>query len=1580
MPGVDKKPSVNRSGAGFNGALAFRALIWHIFTMGCLVNPVSDGKMMIRPEMQFPVPLAGVVRNGAMSNLRKTRHGEACASWMAMAWAVWVIALWAGVESFGNDLVINEFMASNGSSITDEDGDTKDWIELYNMGLNPVNLAGYGLSDNPDKPFKWVFPDVTIEAGEFLLVFASGKDRRVVGSELHTSFSISDDGEPLCLTDSGGLLLDSVGPLCLPCDVSFGRQPDGSAHWLYFEKGTPGLANNAATGYLATASAPNFSHAEGWYDEGFALSLSTEDTNGIIYFTLDGSDPSPDDVGGRSYCYKNLYPVHPGQPFGELLTRYITTHQYTNPIAITDRSMESNDISLINTWFKPAARLPSGLIPKATVVRSRVFKTGALPSPVVTHTYFVGDQTDRHGDLLVLSVVADERSWFDYEDGIYVPGAVADAWRAENPESDVEYWQVPGNFYMRGDAWERPAHIGVFEAGAGLVYSQNLGVCIHGGSSRANYKKALRLCAGNGYNPINYPFFPDLAVGLNGGLPIDSFQGLVLRYEGNFYGSSLIRDALVHELVRPLGLDVLAYRPAVEYINGEYWGICGIRERHDEHYLASHYGLEPDEIAIVSGMWNILDVVYGTSTDADDYLYMVWLAISRDLSAASNFALIENRLDPANLAHFCAVQVYVGNMDLESNMDYWRKRTTGFVPDAQTGHDGRWRWMVYDMDSGFHLSSVTNNMLGYLINHQGTFGALFRKMLANDGFRYSFINTLADQMNSTFQPDRVSQMVDALNAPLVSEFPKNSVRWPGGILEGEDFKAFAEQRPAYVRQHVVDQFSLAGTAEITLAIGSEGGRIKLNSLVIDGDMVGHPDPENPYPWTGTYFQGVPVRVTALPDSGYRFVGWQEYPDETSGSLELTPEHDMTLTALFEKIPPYTLLHYWNFNDTTNLMVPTFSVGGGSLAIDPGAETEIKAGDGQGFAAENAQLDDEAGSHLRINNPLGAVVQIALPTLGYKDVVVRYETRRSGSGAGEQRIEYSLNGVDFTSLTAVATFDASPVVHEFNFQDVPGVSDNRQFALRIGFETGDGGTAGNNRFDNLTVEGRALRANNSIPVVKQSFESFRELIEGGVPITVNLDDVFSDSDGDSLNYEVQSVNSNVVRAGVSENILTLTPVTRGETTITVTADDRTLPSVSTTMRVLVYPSAHKLSSGAFTFVEWDSNQPDGAYPEHMLFLQSEQDDTVLDTALLHAYSLSPGDYHQDDSGRIGHPYGNTCYTRINGLGSDGISFVNTGQARDLGGALLAVDASGMKAASIGWLAGTVTPNERIYALRLQYRVGTEGAFKDVFSNGRHVEYVMADTAGHSTVMPAVALPADALGQEYVQLLWRYYRMSGDSGDRAELRLDEVAVRGYGPFSVTGRPSPDRGGVVSGGGIYEYGQTATLTATPNPYFRFSHWDGFAPAGSSNGNPISFIVDAGKQLTARFTADATTNTETPFWWLIQHGLTNVSFEEEALRDHNGNGLCTWVEYVADLDPTNTGGQLPLVNLKRKGERIVFELDQTSTARLYAIEATTNLAGDLWISITNSPGTGSSWEQEWNVMPENILIFKGRILVPSD
>jgi hypothetical protein len=168
-------------------------------------------------------------------------------------------------------------------------------------------------------------------------------------------------------------------------------------------------------------------------------------------------------------------------------------------------------------------------------------------------------------------------------------------------------------------------------------------------------------------------------------------------------------------------------------------------------------------------------------------------------------------------------------------------------------------------------------------------------------------------------------------------------------------------------------------------------------------------------------------------------------------------------------PAVSLIHYWNFNDSTALITPTQSLGGGAIQITGTYESST----GQNFNAANARSGEVAGSHLRVNDPLNATIALAVPTSGFTKIRVRYETRRSGQGAGTQAVAYTLDGNHYLPFSQLTIADGTPEVKLLDFRAVAGAENNPRFGLRITFQQGAGGTAGNNRFDNLTVEGEAL---------------------------------------------------------------------------------------------------------------------------------------------------------------------------------------------------------------------------------------------------------------------------------------------------------------------------------------------------------------------------------------------------------------------------------------------------------------------------------------------------------------------------
>ncbi len=130
----------------------------------------------------------------------------------------------AGALQAGADVFISEFMASNATTLADEDGEYPDWIEIHNSGTNVVGLLDWGLTDNASKPFKWRFPATNLPPGGYLVVFASNKDRRVPGGPLHTSFKLDGGGSYLALVRPDGSIATQFAPQFPPqvTDVSYG--------------------------------------------------------------------------------------------------------------------------------------------------------------------------------------------------------------------------------------------------------------------------------------------------------------------------------------------------------------------------------------------------------------------------------------------------------------------------------------------------------------------------------------------------------------------------------------------------------------------------------------------------------------------------------------------------------------------------------------------------------------------------------------------------------------------------------------------------------------------------------------------------------------------------------------------------------------------------------------------------------------------------------------------------------------------------------------------------------------------------------------------------------------------------------------------------------------------------------------------------------------------------------------------------------------------------------------------------------------------------------------------------------------
>ncbi|TVP81713.1 MAG: hypothetical protein EA353_01295 [Puniceicoccaceae bacterium] len=1095
----------------------------------------------------------------------------------------------------------------------------------------------------------------------------------------------------------------------------------------------------------------------------------------------------------------NAYPREPHEwDTGPILTEAVETYLYQAAIPIVDRSSDPERFALINTSFTATPRLPVGSIFKATVVRARAVRPGELPSAVVAGTFFVHPEIASRFSLPVISVTSDASGLFDYDAGIYVAGKVAVDWRRANPSAGWNNGR-PANYNQRGEAWGRAGNVEIFSPEGEVLLNQGVGLRIHGGYTRANAVKSLRLYARSRYDAddrFNAAVFPGLVRRGHPEQALESFNRLLLRNAGQDWNQSLYGDAFMQGLVSHLPIDGQAYQPALHFLNGEFWGLINIRERLDQSYLADHYGMDPDAAVILNTRFDDLgamSVDNGTQADLDDFHAIVDYAEAHDLSDPEHFEWIRERVDLDNLALYYGIQIFLCNQDWPHNNNKpWRKRTPAYLPDAPTGHDGRWRWFLFDLDFGYgrmrgdHTTNALARVVDlpsgvYTVNRAAInpVNRLFRELvLSNEGFRHGFINTLADQMNTSFQSERSLAFLQETEARIAAYRPEHNDRWDLSTLQRSQMVTFAQERPTYQRNHLRSVFGLEADRDLTVSV-VDGGLVRVNGLIIDETVIGLTDPGVPYPWSGTYFQDVPVELEALPEAGYQFVGWVVTPTGAVSGLSGEPEYhstepviqyalteDTTVEAVFEAVPLAALpivLHAWDFEDADTLLLPSFTIGGGALTIDLGPATDPIDNTGGDFATR----------HLRVNNPLGSTLTWSLPTTGYEGITLDFLTRRSGQGAELMTVDYTTDGSTWTTADTLTIFNDSPQAQSFDFSAVAAINDNPDFALRFTFAQGDaGGTAGNNRFDDVVLMGTALPGTNLPPVLDET--AVPPVLRGAAAdgsFDVSLDGWFTDPEGDPLSYSASSSAEAVATVLVNGETLTVTPLAAGDTVITVGASDGTNPAIETSLRILVYPEPFALSAGTFSFTEWDALEPAGAFPANMLFVQSDVDDPQLTTPLDFAYAIPAAD--AANANDVDAPYNASSRSRINGLGTEGIAFINTGRGRDVGAAVVALDTTGVSDIRLSFTAGTVLPNSRIYGLRLQSRIGLEGAWTDVLDEGEPVEYLRNETPGHSQVFGPITLPASLEGQPQVFLRWFYNYKEGGSS-RAQLRLGAISI--------------------------------------------------------------------------------------------------------------------------------------------------------------------------------------------------------------
>lgn len=503
-------------------------------------------------------------------------------------------------------------------------------------------------------------------------------------------------------------------------------------------------------------------------------------------------------------------------------------------------------------------------IPTSKVVKARIFKSGMLPGEIVTNSYIIYGNKK----MPVVSLSMTPADLWDHNTGIYVNGP---NWTAENPHFGANYWMD----------WEKPVHFELLETTGKKGIDVDAGISIFGNWSRANAQKSLAIyCRKSyGYDEMKYKIFKER--------PYDAYKNVVLRNSGNDWNNTMFRDGLMSGLTMGLNLEQQAFRPAILFLNGEYWGIHNIREKINEHLIAQHNDVDPDSVSIVE---NHGTLVHGS---VDDYWTMFSFAENNSLATQANYNKMLEYMDEKSFIDYFSSQIFFRNHDWPgNNIRYWKKNDP----------TGRWRWILFDIDFGMGIwnESPADNSLAFATNPNGPdwpnppwSTLLLRKLLENSVFRNQFVNRFADLLNSNFRADLVNLAIDAKRDAIVDEIDAHLNRWNGSkaywLSNVQTMKSFATARPNHVFGHIRTKFNFQSPQIVTAQADRIQGAIQLNSLHLTS-----------FPWRGSYFPNVPITLTALPNVGYRFVKWTGVTtDSNLPTIQVVPRANLILTAVFE---------------------------------------------------------------------------------------------------------------------------------------------------------------------------------------------------------------------------------------------------------------------------------------------------------------------------------------------------------------------------------------------------------------------------------------------------------------------------------------------------------------------------------------------------------------------------------------------------------------------------------------------------------------------------------------------------------
>ena len=577
---------------------------------------------------------------------------------------------------------------------------------------------------------------------------------------------------------------------------------------IVFDELSPSMQD--AIIYVQNNPAPSltvsFSHQQYFYDETICLSISASHPDAKIYYTTNGSTPTQ------------------------------ASKQFDNPL---------------NFVAEEAVKC---IVLKAFAIN------GTEQSPVLTHSFFIGQKIDERFSTYVFSVSSDPDGLYGYHRGILVPGKIYDDYMAQTPEADLlDPWNRPANYAMHGREWERPIYIEAFTQDGKRVVAQNAGMRVHGAATRVYQQKSLRLIARKEYEPdagkFNYNFFGDYLNSEVYAKPIMSYDTLILRNDGNDFSAGRLRTPLASSIAHEAGFPAVSpLAAAAVFINGEYYGYATLNVRINEQFLQDVYNVPGRDFEIVDGGSSRVFTDDENTAEAFNQL----LKYANDGFDDSEMLILDDFFDLENLLFYYAFMAYIGKSDWpDANMQIWRY-TGPADPDYPIDElDGRWRFLMWDLENSMHyneLSSPDTASLHSLIEERSP---ILQALLQRPEYAEKFANNLCDLMSDHFSVTNTLRVIQELNDMGLQEQQESLLLYGSSyesfLQKREQVIAFIEQRPQYILAELRELFGFNETYRIT-----SDGSAKINT--INGNA-------------GVYFIENSVPVSPVLEKGHVFDHW-----------------------------------------------------------------------------------------------------------------------------------------------------------------------------------------------------------------------------------------------------------------------------------------------------------------------------------------------------------------------------------------------------------------------------------------------------------------------------------------------------------------------------------------------------------------------------------------------------------------------------------------------------------------------------------------------------------------------------------